>query len=290
MKKTSKKNIENFYKKRPKGQYFRKYEYGFTFVVGGSELYSGSPALSAMAALKSGADRVKIIAPERAANIAASFSPDMTALPLDGKWLNKKHVPSLLTMISSGKSVSRGNFSMIIGGGLGRSKETQEAILEILEKTDVPMVIDADALHALAEKPDVIKNENCILTPHFFEFYLLTGKKIYGLPEREKIQIIKEEAKKLGATILFKDKPDIISNGQEVALNETGSPYMSVGGTGDVLSGICGALLSRQDSGSFEAAQAAAYISGKAGEIAAQELNDSLTAVDVIQAIYKTLY
>jgi len=244
-----------------------------------------------MAALKSGVDRIRVIAPKRAADIVASFSPEMTAFPLEGKWFDKKHIGTLLTMVESGKAVSRGNISVVIGGGTGRSQQTQEAILEAMSKISVPMVVDADAIHALAEDPSVIKGKQCIITPHSSEFFVLTGKKVYNLSQAEKIKIVKEEAKRLGAVILLKDKPDIISDGKSVALNESGTPYMSVGGTGDVLAGICGALLARsQDFNPFLVAQAAIYISGQAGALAAKELKESLTPMDVINSISKVLH
>ena len=291
MSKINKDILKKFYKPRKKGKYFRKYDFGFSLIIGGSEFYSGAPALSAMAALKSGVDRVRVVAPKRAADIIASFSPEMTTFSLDGKWFEKKHIGALLTIIESAKAVSRGNVSVVIGGGIGRSKQTQKAILEVMSKISVPMVIDADAIHALARNPLAVKGKQCIITPHSFEFFLLTGKKVYGLSQKEKIRIVKEEAARLGVIILLKDKPDIISDGKKVSLNEAGSPYMSVGGTGDVLAGICGALLARsQEFDPFLIVQAATYISGQAGALAAKELKESLTPTDVINAIPKVLH
>jgi len=288
MKKVDKNILKEFYKERTKGAYLKKYTFGLLTIVGGSDFYSGSPALSAMAALKAGVDRIKIIAPKRAANIIASFAPELAAFPLDGKRLNKGHLPTLIAMTESAKTVSNGNTAVLIGGGTGRSKETQEAILEYLEKVSVPVVVDADAIHALQKKPEIVAGKNFLITPHSYEFFILTGKEIYKLPHEEKIKIAQEQAERLQTTILLKEKPDIITNGKEVALNETGSPYMSVGGTGDVLAGICGALMARNVD-AFVAAQAAAFISGRAGEIAAQEMKDSLIATDVINAIPKAL-
>jgi len=291
MAKISKQILKKFYKPRKKGEYFRKYDFGFSIIVGGSEFYSGAPALSALAALKSGVDRVRVVAPKRAADIIASFSPSMATFSLDGKWFDKKHLGTLLTIIKSAKVVSRGNTSVVIGGGAGRSKQTQEALLAAMSKISVPMVIDADAIHALAEDPSVISGKQCIITPHSSEFFVLTGKKVYGLPLKEKMKIVKEEAKRLGAVILLKDKPDIISDGKSVALNESGTPYMSVGGTGGVLAGICGALLARsQDFKPFLIAQAAIYISGEAGSLAAKELKESLTPMDIVRFIPKVLH
>lgn len=287
--KVTKTILKEIYKKRSKDKYFRKYDFGLLLVIGGGEFYSGSPALSGMAGFMAGADMVRIIAPKRAADIIASFSPDLAAYPLEGDWLQKKHLPILMSMTESAKAVSRGNTAVVIGGGIGRSEETQETILEYLSQVQVPVVIDADAIHALVKKPEVVSGKNFLITPHSFEFFVLTQKEIYQLNKEEKIKMVKEEAARLQTTILLKEKPDIVSDGKEIALNDTGSPYMSVGGTGDTLAGICGALLARGIE-PFTAAQAGAYINGKAGEMAAEILKEGLLATDVISAIPEVLH
>ena len=284
----TKKILRRIYKRRPKGVYFRKYDFGLLLVIGGGEFYSGSPALSAMAAFKAGVDMVRIIAPKRAADIIASFSPDLAAYPLEGKWLEKKHLANLLALTESAEVVSRGNIAVVIGGGMGRTEETQDTILEYLSQINIPVVIDADAIHAVGKNSEVIKGKPFLITPHSYEFFVLTKRKIYELPYDEKIKTVKEEAARLQTTILLKEKPDIISNGKEVALNKVGSPYMSVGGTGDTLAGICGALLARKID-PFTAAQAGAYINGLAGELAGKKLAEGLKATDVINEIPNVL-
>ncbi len=284
-----KKILKDIFKERKKGVYQRKYNFGLLMVIGGSEFYSGSPALSALAAFNSGVDMVRIIAPKRAADIIASFSPDLAAYPLDGRWLEKRHLPTLISMTESAKDVSRGNVAVVIGGGTGRSQETQDTILEYLENISVPVVIDADAIHALGKNPEVVSGKNFLITPNSYEFFILTKREIYQLSHKEKIKAVKEEAERLQTTILLKEKPDIISNGKEIALNEAGSPYMSVGGTGDTLAGICGALLSRSID-PFVAAQAAVFINGKAGEMAAERMREGLLATEVIKAIPEVLH
>jgi hydroxyethylthiazole kinase-like uncharacterized protein yjeF len=285
----SNKILKDIYKERPKGVYFPKYSFGFLLVIGGGEFYTGSPALSAMAALNSGVDLVEIVAPKRAADIIASFSPDLCAYPLEGVRLEKKHLATLITFTQAAKERSKGNVAVVIGGGLGRSRETEETVLEYLSQVDVPVVIDADAIHALEGKAEIIKGKPFLVTPHSFEFFTLTGKAIYKLSHEEKQKVVKEEAARLQTTILLKDKPDIISDGKEIALNKAGSPYMSVGGTGDTLSGVCGAFLSRNIP-PFVAAQAGVFITGKAGEVAAEKLKESLTATEVIKAIPEVLH
>jgi len=128
MKEVTKNILKEIYKERPKDS--KKYDFGLLLVIVGSDFYSGSPALSAMAAFKSGCDMVRIIAPKRAADIIASFSPNLAAYPLEGNWLESKHLATLLEMTESAKAVSYGKTAVVIGGGMGRSEETQKAILE----------------------------------------------------------------------------------------------------------------------------------------------------------------
>lgn len=288
MKEINKSILKGLFPER-EARYYRKYDFGLVLVVGGGEFYTGSPALSAMAAFKTGADMVQVISPKRAADIIASYSPDLAAYPLEGTWLEKKHLPILLSMTESAKEVARGNVAVVIGGGAGRSEETKEVIQDYLSQVSVPVVIDAAAIHAVGEKPEIIKNRPFLITPHTYEFFLLTGREIYQLSHEEKQAAVLEEAKRLGITILLKDKPDIISDGEELALNKAGTPYMSVGGTGDTLAGICGALAARQMP-LMTAAQAGVWIVCQAGELAASRLKESLLATDVIAAIPEVLH
>ena len=278
--------LKKIYKLRPRNS--KKYDFGLLIVIGGSDFYSGSPALAAMAAFKAGVDMVRIIAPKRAADIIASFSPNLAAYPLEGAYLTKKHLATLLSMTESAKVVARGNTAVVIGGGMGRSEETKRAILEYLEKVQVPVVIDADAIHALSEKPEIISGRNFLITPHTYEFFVLTGKEVYKLPEEEKIKMVCQEAARLQTTILLKGPTDIISDGKEVALNRTGCSLMTVGGMGDTLAGIAGALLARRVD-LFSAGQAAAFVNGLAGESAGKKLGESVTATDLIDEIPNVL-
>ena len=274
--------LKNIYQKRPEDA--RKYDYGLLLVIGGSEFYSGSPALSALAAFKTGVDMVRIIAPKRAADIIASFSPNLAAYPLQGVHLNKENLITLISMTESAKAVAKGKTAVVIGGGVGRSQETQEAILEYLSQVSVPVVVDADGIHALGKKPETISDQPSLITPHAHEFFVLTGKEVAQLSDEEKIKVVQEEADHLKTTILLKGKIDIISNGKEVAIAKAGSPYMTVGGMGDTLAGVCGALLARGMS-PFKAAQAGILINDLAGEIACKKLRESVMATDLIEAI-----
>jgi len=284
MQKVTKEILKKVYPPRPPET--RKYDYGLMIVIGGGEFYSGAPALAALAGFRTGLDMVRVIAPKRAADIIASFSPILAAYPLDDTHLLGKHLPLLLSMTAAAKEVSRGKVSVVIGSGLGRSEETQKTVLEYLSQVDdtVAVVIDADAIHAVAKSPAVIAGRQFVITPNRFEFTLLTNKEVQRAAPADRILIVQEEAARLQTTLVLKAKVDIISNGKEVFLNETGSPYMSVGGTGDTLAGTVGAMLAR-DIDPLTAAAAGAFINGKAGELAVAKFKDALVATDLIDAI-----
>lgn len=272
--------LKKFYPKRK--QNVHKYDFGHLLVIGGSKLYSGSPALAALAALKSGTDLVTVAAPERAANIIAGFTPDLITYPLEGKYFGKKHLPELLKL-------AKNKTAFVIGGGTERQAETLKLIRKFIKETDLAGVVDADGIHALSYRRHSRispTKRNLIITPHLQEFYVLTGIKITDKSLADKIKIVKKEAARFKNVILLKGNQDIISDGKKVAINKTGNPFMTKGGTGDTLAGICGALLAQvQDS--FTAACAASYINGKAGDIAAKKFKQSLLATDVIENIYK---
>ena len=280
--KVSIRDIKKIYTDRPSE--VRKYDYGLMLVIGGSESYTGAPALAGLAGFRAGLDMVRVIAPQRAADVIASFSPILATYGFENSHLLKEHLALLISRTLAAKEVSRGNVSVVIGSGLGRTEETQDTIIEYLSQTDVPVVIDADAIHAVAKKPNVLSGKPFVLTPNTYEFTLLTGKQIRELSEKERIEVVQAEAARLETTILLKAGVDIISNGQEVILDTAGSPYLSIGGTGDTLAGIIGALLTRGLS-PLDAAAAGAFINGKAGEIAARKFKDALVATDVIDAI-----
>jgi len=232
---------------------------------------------------------VRVIAPKRSADIIASLSPNLAAFPLEGNWLEKKHLATLLSMTEGAKDASCGKTSVTIGGGMGRTKETQETILEYLSQVSCPAVIDADAIHAIAKRPEVISGKKFLITLDAYEFFALTGKEVSNLTEEERIKTVEKEAMRLGTTILLKGIVSIISDGKQTAINKTGTPYMNKSGCGATLAGICGALMARGIS-AFESGKAGSFINGKAGELASEKLKESMLATDLIKAIPEVLH
>jgi len=286
MKLVKKEILKEIFKKRPKDS--KKYDFGYLIIIGGSHLYSGSPALVALAALRTGVDLTLVVAPRRAADIIASFSPDLIAYPLDCHDLSPKDIPTLLALIKGAEKVAGGKVALVIGGGLGRDSNTQEMVRQLLSKVTLPVVIDADAIWAISQNKEEFAKRKFVLTPHQYEFFILSGKNISRLSLREKAKEVKKLAQEFSWTILLKGKVDIISDGKEIFFNKTGTPAMTVGGTGDILAGICGSLLA-QGFNPLISAFASAYINGKAGELATREFGVGMVASDLLKFIPKVI-
>ncbi len=267
----------------------RKYDHGLVIVIGGSKIYTGSPVLSALGSLRSGADVAQIIAPERVADIAAGFSPNIITFPMKGDHLSPEHLPEILSLVKIGEDVSHGKVAVVIGGGVGRDQKTKQTIRQFIEKTSVPVVIDADGIYAFEKGGSFVfnaqkDNNQIIFTPHLYEFFILSGKNTNNLSQEEIGSAVLETAKDIKATILLKGKMDYVSDGVELATNNINVPYMTTGGTGDVLAGIAGSLLAR-GCPSFIAGCGAAVINTLAGQVASKSKGEGLMATDVIKKI-----
>ena len=238
---------------------------GHLLIIGGGP-YTGAPALSGFAAHSVGVDLVTIATPEASASVIASYSPNFIVRPLPGKVLKPEHKELLAPLIEDASAV-------LIGPGLGREPETIEAVREILNTIDKPIVVDADGLYAMTGQE--VFNIPAVLTPHTREFTRLGGSQ--ELDDASVYQM----AEMMKATVLLKRPVDIMSDGQHIKKNCTGNPGMCVGGTGDVLAGIVGALMSK-DVAPFEAARMGALLSGSSGDLAFKQVGWSMTATDVI--------
>lgn len=260
----------------------RKGEFGRLLVMGGSEVFSGAPALVALAALRVGIDIVFIAAPEKTAYTIASMSPNLITIKLQGKHLRPSNLAVLKRYIASSSAV-------VIGPGLGIHIETNDAvknIINLIEERNIPLLIDADGLKVFAKLKQKLRCP-LILTPHSGEYQILTGKEP---PKklRERAADVQKTAVEFNAVILLKGHIDIISNGKQMKFNFTGNPGMTVGGTGDVLSGIIGALLARKVD-PFEAAVAGAFINGAAGDFVRKEKGYHMVSTDIIDWIPRVM-
>ena len=259
-----------------------KGDFGRLLVIGGSETFSGAPALVALAAYRTGADLVHVGAPVKTAYSVSSMSPDLITIKLDGDHINPRNTAALESYLEKSTAVA-------VGPGLGLHRETVEFVKEIIkrvEKKKIPLLLDADGLKAFAEFKHKAKSP-MVFTPHAGEYKILTGREVpQGLVDR--VDEVQKTADEFGAVILLKGHTDVISDGKRVKLNFTGNPGMTVGGTGDVLSGIVAAFLA-QSVDPFEAAVAGAFVNGAAGDFVACEKGFHMTSTDLLDWIPRVI-
>lgn len=241
---------------------------GKLLIVGGGP-YVGAPVMAALSALRVGVDLVKIFTPKSSFLAIASFSPSYVVKQLSENVLCDGDVDFILEECSKSDA-------LLIGPGLGTDPSTIEAVRRIVEKTDVPTVIDADAITCISDR--VPTGKNMVFTPHKMELKRLVGEKSNS-PEE-----ISSFCDGKGCVILSKGPIDNIYGPGKHRRNTTGSPGMTVGGTGDVLAGAVAGLVSKGMNG-FDAACLAAYICGLAGERSFDKNSYGMTATDVIDNI-----
>src|SRR5881396_1960059 len=177
--------------------------------------------------------------------------------------------------------------AIAIGPGLGDAEGTLDAVKEIVRSISLPLVVDADAIRAVASDPKCLVGKRAVITPHSREFQTLTGKALPDAPE-DRAELVREAAKTLGATILLKGHVDIVTDGTRVKFNYTGNPGMTVGGTGDVLCGVVAGLMSK-GMPPFDAARLGAFTNGYAGDLAFKIKSYGLTSVDVADNLGRVL-
>jgi NAD(P)H-hydrate epimerase len=267
---------------KERGPEAHKGDFGRLLVIGGSETFSGAPVFVALAALRAGVDLVYIAAPHRTAYAISSMSPNLITVKMEGDYLSTRNISTIRRYLEISTAV-------VMGPGLGLHKDTKDAVIEVIkavEKRGVPLLLDADGLKAFAESKRKADTP-LILTPHGGEYKLLTGHE----PPRDmnqRVEDVRKTAKKLKAVVLLKGSVDIISDGTRVKLNFTGNPGMTVGGTGDVLSGIIGAFLA-WGTEPFEAAVAGAFVNGAAGDFVREEKGYHILSTDLLKWIPKVM-
>ena len=261
---------------RPRKSNSRKGDNGKVLVVGGSYMYHGAPILSSLAALRTGCDLVYTAVPKVNAQATRAASADLIVIPLADSKLTRGSVNKLLGQIPAGID------SATIGMGLAvQDIEALKLLVKSLIERDVRLSLDASALRK--EILPIIKAKNVLVTPHASEFERLFGEKI---PDNKKtrISIVEKHAKKNSITILLKGMDDIITDGTKTLINSKKTPAMTVGGTGDVLSGIAASMLS-QNRNMIEAAASAAFVNGQAGKTVQKNLGMHMVATDLIDVL-----
>ncbi|MCH8975224.1 MAG: NAD(P)H-hydrate dehydratase [Thaumarchaeota archaeon] len=254
----------------------RKGDNGTVLVVGGSYIYHGAPILSSIAALRSGVDLVYTSVPKINTQSTRAISPNLIVIPLVDQKLTRGAVKKLLGVIP------RNLDSATIGMGLAiAEKSSLNILIQELLNRDVRLSLDASAL--VSDILPLLANKNVVVTPHSGEFKRLFGQ-IPPENQKQRISLVEKFAKENGITILLKGQTDVVSDGKTTFLNPKKIPAMTVGGTGDVLSGLVAGILAKNRN-ALEAAAAATFINGMAGKLVQKKLGLHITAMDLIDVI-----
>lgn len=260
---------------------------GRALVVAGSNGYTGAAALCASGAIRSGAGLVTLAC---AASIQPVLEMKLTEamtkpLPeISGGAISLKAVPYL-------EELSDRCDVLAIGSGIGRHEETKAAVRELVRNAEKPLVIDADALIALAGHVDVVQQSDslAVLTPHPGEMGALTGLTPVQV-NQDRMGVARRAAHQWGSIIVLKGAPTVVAFPDgEVFVNTTGNAGMATGGSGDVLTGVIAGLIA-QGLSSHDAAVAGVYIHGLAGDIAARSGMIGMAASDLLPAIPAAIF
>ncbi|MCH8823061.1 MAG: NAD(P)H-hydrate dehydratase [Planctomycetes bacterium] len=272
--------------------------FGTVCVVGGQaaepKVMLGGPAFSAIAALRSGAGLAVLAVPSPILAEALTVAPSATglALPVDeNAILNPSEVAALLDEHRSGYGC------IAVGPGLGEGVAQQQIVMRLIGRDEVPLVIDADAINALAAVPNFFEElaAPAIFTPHPGEYRRIASAlnlEVDPIDEQSRIEAAKQLAQRLGCVVVLKGAGTVITDGIEASVNTTGNVALATAGTGDVLTGIIAGLVSQfftGDSASlslYDCARLGVYIHGLAADRWAKRSGESgLLANDLLVEI-----
>jgi len=239
-------------------KYGHKGDYGRTFIIAGSEGFTGAAYIAAQGAVRSGAGLVTLGCPENIIDVLGSKLIEAMTLSLEDKNKFKE-------------SMSKSD-AIAIGPGMGVSDFTLNVLEEVIKNAECPVVIDADGLNVLKDKLQLLKEgkNKIIITPHLGEMARITGLTIDYIKEN-RIEVSKEFAKNHGVIVLLKGYNTVITDGHTTVVNPTGNSSMASGGMGDCLTGMVASFLA-QGYKPLDAAYIATYIHGYCGEKLSKEM------------------
>jgi NAD(P)H-hydrate epimerase len=254
---------------------------GRVLVLAGSPGKTGAAHLALLGALRGGAGLVTLAARAEVLPLSLAGRPEAMSVALPGAGpLGPGDLASLT-------NASRGADALVAGPGLYRGVETGRLLREWMAATGLPAVLDADALNALEADPTWLGQlgSPVILTPHPGEMARLCGLTVEAVQD-DRIGLSAAKASAWGAVVVLKGARTVVASpGLPAAVIPTGNAGMATGGTGDVLAGLCGALLAC-GLGPFDAARVAAWVHGAAGDLVAARLGErGLLAGDLGEAI-----
>ncbi|HKE50109.1 MAG TPA: NAD(P)H-hydrate dehydratase [Actinomycetes bacterium] len=250
----------------PVGAELDKYRRGVIGVLAGSDAYPGAAVLAVGGALRGGAGMVRYVGPDRVSGLVHSYWPEAVVAA---------------ELADAGRVQA-----WLAGPGLGTGSEADRQLDAVLA-SDLPVLLDADALTLLARRGSLDRSVPTLLTPHAGEAARLLGHEDRADIEAHRLAAVTELAKRYGATVLLKGTTTLVASAdpaeRPVMVNPTGTAWLATAGSGDVLSGLTGALLAA-GLGPVEAGSAGAYVHGLAARLAA-ESGVPITASDVLSAL-----
>jgi ADP-dependent NAD(P)H-hydrate dehydratase / NAD(P)H-hydrate epimerase len=257
----------------PRATAANKGSFGHVLVVGGTlgtaGGRSGAPAMASLAALRAGAGLVTAAVPAAALPLVAAVAPELMTFPLAatlaGHIAADNLTPEILETIMAGKTV------LAIGPGLGQCADTVKFTAGLLSATEIPTVIDADALNILATRPVLLaklaKGRTLVLTPHPGEMARLAGITVPEV-QANRLEVARGFAQRMGVILVLKGARTLIAHPDgRVAVNTTGNPAMAKGGSGDLLTGLVAGLLAQYPADPAQAVEAAVYLHGLAADL-----------------------
>lgn len=257
--------------------------FGTVLIIAGSSSMRGAAAMSSLGALRSGAGLVKLASVEKCIDTVSVTVPEATFLELEcddyGYMLYDPSIEPLR------EAMSRAN-AIVIGCGMGVTTDTRELTKFVVQNAEVPVIIDADGINCIVGDIDILmkRQSDVILTPHPAEMARLSGCATADVVG-SRFDAAEVFAEKYDATVVLKGAGTVIADRRRTSVNHTGNAGMSVGGSGDVLAGMIGAIAA-QGIMPFESACAGAYLHGLAGDIAAEKYGqESMLPRDIISCL-----
>ena len=258
--------------------------YGHVLVVGGSLGKTGAAVMAGFSALRTGTGLVTVASPRSTLGIISGYHPELMTEPLretEAGSISKEALQDF-NRIAANKTV------LAIGPGISRDPSTAEFVREVVTKSKIPIVLDADGLNAFEGQANLLNGHGrtLVLTPHPGEMARLTGLNTAAI-QRDRINVARSFAQDHQLILVLKGDRTIIANPDgEAWVNTTGNPGMATGGTGDILTGIVAGMIAQNSKSVFEAVLAAVYLHGLAGDIAEKSIGEhSLVATDLIRVL-----
>jgi NAD(P)H-hydrate epimerase len=272
-----------------------KGRFGHVLIVGGSLGKAGAPSMASLAAMRTGAGLTTVAVPRDILPTVARVAPELMCAPLEerseGLDLAQLEAEPLQNLL-------KGITVVGIGPGLGQEGATPEFVRAFVERVSLPMVIDADALNALADRAELLKRATApdaqgkrrtiVLTPHPGEMARLVGSTVKEV-ETDRVGLARRFATENGVTLVLKGWRTLVAHPDgRIAVNTTGNPAMSKGGSGDILTGIVSAMMAQYPQRVAEAVEAAVFLHGLAADFATLAQDEhTVLATDTVDHLWR---